>query len=589
MKTLHKFIAPCSVLLVYALNFSPACAAPIPGVTPVNGPALCNSVDFHQIPGNPSYFIGRRLLNTGSDLCSGSNWTLALFQMDWTSNTITYLHDVLTLPVSLPAQRATVQSAYDPTMVQYNRELWVAFECYGSGLFISGPASSCIAPFTLANGIDPSRMTLVVHGIPKTSSTDGYSASVPKIFLYQNALYLYWSVSHFQQSIDGVVLTDTTTRGAQLTQETSGLRRMWATGFVGTAMPSHDPGYNYEVLGLGSDALSNGVADSFEVYVLGNQLLLMAAVGGQGCTTPVSPVYGCYRFQIFSSTSALGTHVFSEQLQSPGLPFNPQEYSKIITDPSGNQFVMCHCLQPTTTGSAEPDSTIPTVTVMTRYPIATGSLVFGTADPTPGPNPTDANNTLATTFSVLHQFVLSCSATNAVANPNDGACFSAVHRYCQSQGYELGGLLEEYSAGNAIVACARSSHGSTRIVNIGALSAYQPSCTFTNLISDSCASAINRYCLHAGYGGGGFGPMEYLNNNVMIECVDNQAFSQVATTISNLVAHQPLCSVSWTSSVSCYSAANRVCNSLGYISGYGILEHYQNAAVIGCIRGGIPN
>jgi len=558
--------------------------------TSVTVPGLCNSDSFHQVPNNINYFIGRRLLNTSSDPCSGNNWTLSLFEMNWSTNTLTYVRDIISLPVTLPSQSDTIQSTYDSTIVSYNGELWAAFECAGTGPHLGGATSSCLAPLSSTDySVTTSRMTLAVGGIPWSSSSNGYSASVPKIFIFQGTPYLYWSVSHFTTGANGQLLSDTTTRGAMLTQEPSGARRLWINGSVGMASLSVDSNSNYEVLGVNASApLSSNVADSFDVQVVNNEVILTSGVGGKGCTTPWSPVYGCYRLAIRASSTPLGTDIYNSSfLTSQSLPFNPQEYSKIITDPSGNKYVMGSYLSPTINGSVSPATTISTG--MQRYPINLNLLQFSGVDSTPAAAPTTATNYLATTFDVLQQFVPSCNESTPIPNQNSGLCFSAVERYCQSQGYEVGGLLEENNGNNTIVSCVRSVNASELWVNISGLTNFQPQCTASNLITDVCASAIASYCQSAGYPAGGFGPQENAGSTVVIACMGTQVGSLVSSTFQALSAQQATCSASWTSSGVCYSAVNRVCQSQGFLSGYGIINHNGNAAQIGCFKANVPS
>lgn len=63
-KVLFSIVAFAALLLVAPTTaFSQTIST-----TPVNVPGLCNSVSFHQIPGNGNYFIGRRLINTTTRL-----------------------------------------------------------------------------------------------------------------------------------------------------------------------------------------------------------------------------------------------------------------------------------------------------------------------------------------------------------------------------------------------------------------------------------------------------------------------------------------------------------------------------------------
>ncbi|UYC16294.1 hypothetical protein NRY95_21900 [Xanthomonas campestris pv. phormiicola] len=557
---------------------------------PVSGPGNCNSVAFHQLPTNRSYFLGRRIINTTSDPCSGTNMTLSLFQMDWNTHTLSYVRDIISLPMTLPYQSGVVQSAYDPTVVSYNGALWVAFECAGSGTALAGVAA-CIAPISSTDySVDTARVVAAVVGINLSSTSDAYSASVPKIFVYGNTPYLYWSVVHSASGPNGVIWKDITTRGAMLKQEASGLGRLWVSGSTGAAASTIDNMLTTEVLGVdASNPLSNNMADSYDVKVINGKVLLNAGIGGKGCINGDSPAYACSRLEIRSSSTPLGTDIFNSSfLVNTPLPFNPQGYSKIVTDPSGNTFIMGLYSVPITNGSALPSTAI--ASGMQMYPVDLAAFQFGSVDPTPPASPLTATNYFPTNFSTLQQFLISCNASNPIPNTSDGSCFAAVGRYCQSQGYEAGGMLEEVNNENAMVACVRSGNASYSVANISSVSAFQSRCSMSNLISDECATGMARYCQSIAYQAGGFGPLEYSDTSVALACMNNNVGGLVASTFQALSAQQPSCTAtSWTSSMDCYSAVNRVCQSLGYISGYGVVAHVGNAATIGCIRSTASN
>lgn len=579
------FVLASVVLLSMLLRTA---AAQTINTTPVNVPNLCNSVSFHQIPGNGNYFIGRRLINTTSDGCSGSNWTLSLFQMDWASHTLNRIRDVISLPVALTDQNANITSAYDPTVISFNGELWMSFECVDTGASLGG-VSACLAPISSTTfDVDTSRMTVAVSAIQQTAFNDGYSASVPKVFQFGGASYLYWSVSHFVQSADGPLLSDTTTRGAMLAQESSGLRRLWVSGSLGARINTLNSQFTTEVFGPTSgQSLLDGTADSFDVKVVNGKILLTTGVGGKGCGTPISPAYGCYRMQIRSSTTPLGNGIFNGSIAtSPSLPFNPHEYSKIITDPNGSSFVLGQYLQVQGGGTPAPANTIPNG--MSMFPIDLNALQFSATDPTPAPAPAHAGEFFYTAFDTLRQFQAGCKQSSPRPNQNSGECAAAVSRYCQSQGYGAGGVMVENAGNIAGVACVTSSKSSMVPTTIPALTAYHATCTSSNMYSGDCASSINAFCSAAGYGGGGYGPMEVSGSNVALSCMSDQIATHVATTFTAL-STQAACDGSWPATGSCHSAVHRSCQALGYASGYGVTDYSQDTAIMGCIKKNVPN
>ncbi len=115
----------------------------------------CNADSTHQIPGYPDYFVSRLGITldgsgnrqpTPGDF--GCNWTflrLVLAKMDWSTNSLEYVATLLDAntgsnpPNSFaitPIQNGkyVLESAYDPTVALIDGELWVAFECWGSGM-----------------------------------------------------------------------------------------------------------------------------------------------------------------------------------------------------------------------------------------------------------------------------------------------------------------------------------------------------------------------------------------------------------------------------------------------------------------------
>jgi hypothetical protein len=334
----------------------------------------CNSVAFQQIPGKPDLFIGRRLINTSSEPCSGDYWTLALFQMNWPANSLKYVRDIVHLPVTL-AQGDVVITAYDPTLAFYNGELWVAFECAGSGPDLGGiPAGSCIAPLSANHSIITSRISLPVAGVRLTATVDGYSASVPKIFVFDGRPYLYWSALHFINGPKGQLAQEAVTRGAELMQGNGAQHRLWVRGSPGSAIPSTR---GVEVFGLDpARGVSSGTADSFDAQVFGSRILLMAGAGGRGCSAPLDPSYGCYHLEIRSATEPLALRGFNHSfVSSPAFPFNPQEYSKIVTDPNGNKFIMGAYFAPRVNRGSQSDN-LTKVTGFIRYPVDLGTFRF---------------------------------------------------------------------------------------------------------------------------------------------------------------------------------------------------------------------
>jgi hypothetical protein len=319
-------------------------------VASTDGARLCNSDIFSQVPNHVDFFIGRAKETTDSNPCSGRFWNLALFRMDWSTNTLKMVGVIFR-----PGESATnasdgvaLSTAYDPTIAFYNGEYWVAFECVS---FIDGRAwsygtSSCLAPLTIGSDItkahiEQNRISVVVSSTSSDQSSPYiYSASVPKLAPFKGKLYLYWGAIQIEKGTRRWI--GSAARGMELTQEATGLRRMWGAGSTGRTVASYDTSRNVEVFAPSdADPRMNSLAALMGVYTRGNFLYGAAAVGGSGCVKPSDPVVGCFRFQIVRAKTPLGEHVFNQEiLSSPPTVFNPQEYTRIYSDPNGNQFAM---------------------------------------------------------------------------------------------------------------------------------------------------------------------------------------------------------------------------------------------------------
>lgn len=305
---------------------------------PVKVPGTCNSTVFSQVPGHGDYFIGRR--GTESGACADFNpESLALFKMDWTTHTLDFMRYVLKPPLQVHsgAELVSVRSIYDPSVALYNGEFWVAFEC-AAPQFIG--ASACIGPFDFDRGeIDPKRSSLLISaGSTDTKSPYSYTAAVPNLVSVGNRLYVYWSAIEIRKATrkwDRIAI-----RGAELAQESSGPRRLWVFGSVGSAVVSHDPSRNVEVLGPDpADPYSNQTADLKGAYAAGGYIYLIASLGGRGperngeCTTAKGTSAGCFRMQVFRAAIPLGANVFSSRLVSPAPPTNPAAYQRFFLAP----------------------------------------------------------------------------------------------------------------------------------------------------------------------------------------------------------------------------------------------------------------
>ena len=317
----------------------------------------CNAVVFSQVPGQPDFFIGRShdYADPGvSPLCVPNSpgarlhW-LSLYKMDWGTHTLNYVHDILKPPFQIevtPDRIAQIDNVFDPSVMYFKGEVWVAFVCGGKGLHGN---SSCVAPFDPATGTihDLKRTSVVAEGSP-----DGqgfvYTASVPEIFAFQNKIYLYWSMIKIRLPGKPINWLGVTVRGMELAQENSGLRRLWGVGSGGAPVVTYDQNLTTEILAPDmSDATANQMVDIKGIYTDGHSIYLPASIGGYGqsndqsCVYGLGTSYGCFRLQFFRSEIPLGQDIFNhEVLASPLPPYNPAEYVRFYNDGTGHTYMM---------------------------------------------------------------------------------------------------------------------------------------------------------------------------------------------------------------------------------------------------------
>lgn len=570
---MRAFLKLCAASLALLALAQPARAVPPLEAVDYH---LNNAVAFTQLPTDPDYFIGRRFSPVWPHPAM-----LLRFKMNWTNNDLAPVDGSDLLPAELwvpvNGKQVRLYSYYDPHAVQFNGETWLAFECAGDGLV---SVAVCIAPLRADGLVDIERLTLPVQG--GDAPPDQFSASVPKLLVFQNRLYLYWTSLQLEYRSSGAINKGGTTRGALLRQEAGGARRMWADGAAGVAIAANDPVRSMEVYGGSPAAPDAGfMADMFDVQTDGTTIYATAAVGGIGCGGPVSEIYGCYRLRISSSQQPLAPGAFGGNFAtSVDLPFNPHEYSRIFRAPDGSRFLMAFYHPPVLNGSPVPANTVPSPHLL-RFPIDLASLTFqatGPAEITAAAPVAGALRRLMT-LQTLQTFNSGC---NDLSQTNTD-CMSAIGRYCLSQGYRAAGYGPMQYNGNSLALVCMRDLGAARItVDLPELRAINANCGPADPNSDSCKSAITSYCSTRGYAGGGFGPNEAANNQFNLTCVGTQRGVQVHTTYSQLGGQ--CTSTTRTADTRCLAGAETFCQANGYASSYGILNHSQENVVVGCTR-----
>ena len=540
-----------------------------------DGKGLCNAVSFSQLPTDVNYFLGRVMNSSPNNACDGTDWSIGLFKMDWSKNTLNFVKYVFR-PSVTDAAGNKIDSAYDPHVIQFNGELWVAFECAGS--FGTG-ASSCIAPFTVANGVDTKRLTVIVRGTYNAARTEVQSGSVPKLLSYKGKLYIYWTACRFDVNKDGGLILDRVfTRGAEVVQDAQ--KKMWIKGSVGISMYAGDPSLSVEVWGgTSGDSLANHTADVFDFFVKGDTIYAVAAVGQFGCITPLSAIYGCYRTRIASSTSPLGYHIFNKNYVSqPELPFNPMEYTRFFKNPDGSHFMMGQYVAPSLNGMPKPNVVLNGG--FQKYAVDLNNLKMATAvSDNPKPVPAVNSIILNSTFTVTQLFHRSCN----YLNPTDVACNAAASRYCQAQGYLSGTGVLQHNVDNLTIACVGKSIGVRVQVNLSELTARSSSCTQISTPTGPCQSAVFHHCRAKGYEGG-FGPQEAGGNDLTVTCLKASNAFSISSTFTSLASKVSACNMGSVAGDSCRAAVDVICREQGGVGGYGVHDYVGNNVAMGCIR-----
>ena len=177
---------------------------PVSVITPT-GQIVCNaSASFAAIPGQPNMFVGRVLAIGSQTYCGAGNFTtqpaLGIFQMNWTANQMVFQNYLFVTPITVNG--IYVRSSYDPSIMTYNGENWIAWECtpHYRGLEY---VSSCMAPLLPdLSGIDQTRFSVPVRG--NTGPTPNNpsrmislsSASIPQLLNFGGTPYIYWAIDH---------------------------------------------------------------------------------------------------------------------------------------------------------------------------------------------------------------------------------------------------------------------------------------------------------------------------------------------------------------------------------------------------------
>ncbi len=313
-----------------------------------------------QVPGYPDYFMGRKVLRNTDETWS---YGLVLRKMDWDRHTLALDHVVFKAdpyPYALGDSNRIGGGlgAYDPDIISFNGELWVAFECVHLGflwsnhetIFIEPIYSVCMGALDLVHGIGTATLTRTYVAVEGQRGPNGnyYSASVPRLLAYQGRAYLYWTAAQYQPAPSHKWI-NLTIRGTELKiNQYHQLMPMRANGSFGS-VHSSSSAETTEVWGLNAnDPSSNVTADGYQMMTDGTWIYAVGALGGDGgtsgtitCLTPDGLSSGCYRLSIARSKQPLAVDTFNADiLPSVQLPSNPVSYGFFFRDPHGTYLFM---------------------------------------------------------------------------------------------------------------------------------------------------------------------------------------------------------------------------------------------------------
>jgi hypothetical protein len=103
----------------------------------------------------------------------------------------------------------------------------------------------------------------------------------------------------------------------------------------------------------------------------------------------------------------------------------------------------------------------------------------------------------------------------------------------------------------------------------------------TQSIGPHCNAAIHRYCALRGCTASGFGPDEIAGDSLDLTCVVADVRT---TTYTELGTHHAGCTSAVEWGMACNAAIHRYCASLGFVSGFGPVEHMADVAAVSCVR-----
>jgi hypothetical protein len=363
----RRFVEP-ALGLAFIMISSGTCATPsYIGSTDwvVLDPHACNATSLAQVPGYPNLFINRQLQTKQNALpgaqtsdCdnAGSRFGLTLDSIDWNTHELRILKVILDTSVDAatghsralvragPMRGLIIRSAYDASIVKFNGQHLVSYECTaenGNRFGIDG-TSSCVSAYDPSNEtLDLSRTQVVVSGV--TVDDRFFAAAVPQLVAFQHHLYIYWS----SLLVEKGKFSRISMRATELTVALDGAITVKSNN--APFVKGIDPANTTEVWGPDpDDPMSTTTTDTRAIWAHGDMIVAMASRGGSGCTAPSDVSKGCFRLVIAKAKQPIGNHIFNraEKVNEESLPSNPQEYTTPVVDPAGGYWFIGHYIKP---------------------------------------------------------------------------------------------------------------------------------------------------------------------------------------------------------------------------------------------------
>lgn len=310
-----------------------------------------NAGALWQDPMDERLFWGRKLYYSGLPGENQGNehtwirWKLAFYRLDEGLRKIEYVRDVAPEGFST-ADGRYVFTAYDPAVIQYQTQRYIAFECMGQGF--SGSVGVCMGKLNLDGRLITSTTKIVVDGVSTDPELKTHqSGSVPKLVQHPGGVQLSWTSVKLKKD-NHAEFVDLRTMAANITLDANGF---WKVVGAGAGPIPADSSLANQIF----TPAAYGTADAYAVTALGNAntYMVTSSTGGAGCVLPLDPIQNCYRLDVRIGslpTTAGAINAMPQFLTD--LPENPVAYVRPIRAANGKLALLGEYLTPKTQNTA---------------------------------------------------------------------------------------------------------------------------------------------------------------------------------------------------------------------------------------------